>query len=106
MKSFKIAWITLSIIFSIFFGKYNNFSFFKTFKESFSRIIWDIKNVEKKQLNKSRVLKVKNSNFELENDFKTINTSTNDIGNFFKKRTNKEESVYKKHLAQLVWLVN
>ena len=37
-----------------------------------------------KQLNNTRVLKVKKSTLELENDFKPINKSINDIGKFEK----------------------
>ena len=91
----------------IFFGKYNNFSFFKTLKEFFSRIIWDIKNVKNKQLNNSRVLKVKNCNFELENDFKTINTSINDIGNVLKKELTKNRAFTKNTWHNWYdWLIN
>ena len=39
-----------------------------------------------KQLNNTRVLKVKKSTLELENDFKPINKSINDIGKFEKKK--------------------
>ena len=38
-----------------------------------------------KQLKNTRVLKVKNSTLELDNDFKLINTAINDTGNFEKK---------------------
>ena len=49
---------------------------------------------------------LKNSTLELENNFKTINMSINDMDKFEKKRTNKEENIYKKHLVWLVRLVN
>ena len=57
-----------------------------------------------KQLNNTRVLKVKKSTLELENDFKPINKSINDIGKFEKK--NNEENIYRKTLGMLVRLVN
>ena len=83
------------------------FHFSKLLKEFFSRIIWDIKNVKNKQLNKSRVLKVKNCNFELENGFKTINTSINDIGNFLKKELTKNRAFTKNTWHNWYdWLIN
>ena len=42
-----------------------------------------------KQLNNTRVLKVKNRTLELENYFKLISLPANDMDNFEKKRTNK-----------------
>ena len=42
---------------------------------------------------------LKNSILELENNFKSINISINDRHKFLKKRTNKEENIYKKHLV-------
>ena len=35
----------------------------------------------------------------LENNFKEISISVNDMDKFGKKRTNKEENIYKKHLV-------
>ena len=35
----------------------------------------------------------------LENNFKEISISVNDMDKFWKKRTNKEENIYKKHLV-------
>ena len=37
----------------------------------------------------------------LENNFKTINISINDMVKFEKKRTNKEENIYKKILGMI-----
>ena len=48
----------------------------------------------------------KYKNKRLKNNFKTINISINDMDKFEKKRTNKEENIYKKYLKLLVWLVN
>ena len=48
---------------------------------------------------------LKNSTVELENNFKIINISINDIDKFAKKK-NKKESIYKKHLVWLIRLVN
>ena len=45
---------------------------------------------------------LKNSTLELDNNFKSINISINDIDKFEKKRNNKEENIYKKHLIRLV----
>ena len=46
---------------------------------------------------------LKNSTLELENNFKPINLYINDMDKFEKKkRTNKKESIYEKHL---VWLI-
>ena len=46
----------------------------------------------------------KYKNKQLENNFKIINTSINDMDKFEKKkRTSKEENIYKKYL---VWLIN
>ena len=39
-----------------------------------------------KELNNTRILKVKNSTLELENDFKSINIFINDIDKFRKKK--------------------
>ena len=41
----------------------------------------------------------KYKNKQLENNFKPINISINDIDKFEKKRTNKEENIYKKHFV-------
>ena len=41
----------------------------------------------------------KYKNKQLENNFKIINTSINDMDKFEKKRTSKEENIYKKHLV-------
>ena len=41
-----------------------------------------------KQLNDTRVLKVRNSPLELEKDFKLIDKSITDMGKFKKKRKN------------------
>ena len=49
---------------------------------------------------------LKNSTVELENNFKIINISINDIDKFEKKKINKKESIYKKHLVWLIRLVN
>ena len=38
---------------------------------------------------------LENSTLELENNFKPINISINDMDKYFKKRTNKEENIYK-----------
>ena len=46
---------------------------------------------EKKQL--------KNSTLELENKFKSVNKSINDIDKFGKKSANKDENIDKKHLV-------
>ena len=48
------------------------------------------------------ILKINNSTLELENDFKLINIVINDIDKLEKKRSNKEESIYKKYLVRLV----
>ena len=44
----------------------------------------------------------KNRILDLENNFKSIKI----MDKFEKKRTNKEEKIYKKHLAWSVWLAN
>ena len=41
----------------------------------------------------------KYKNKQLENNFKPINISINGIDKFEKKRTNKEENIYKKHFV-------
>ena len=41
----------------------------------------------------------KYKNKRLENNFKPINISINEMDEFEKKRTNKEENIYKKHLV-------
>ena len=41
---------------------------------------------------------LKNSTLELQNNFKPIKISINDMDKF-KKRTNKEQKIYKKHLV-------
>ena len=51
-----------------------------------------------KQLNNTQVLKIKDSTLELANDFNPFNISIN-IADKFEKKTNKEESIYKKHLV-------
>ena len=47
---------------------------------------------------KSKNKPLKNSTLELENNFKPINISINDMDKF-EKKTNKEESICKKHLV-------
>ena len=42
---------------------------------------------------------LKNTPLELENNFKLINISVNDMDKFEKKRTNKEENICKKRLV-------
>ena len=42
---------------------------------------------------------LKKSTLELENSFNPINVSVNDTDKFGKKRSNKEENIYKKHLV-------
>ena len=47
-----------------------------------------------KQLNNTRVLKVKNSSLELERDFKLVNISINDMDKLKKQKTSKEKKFY------------
>ena len=45
-------------------------------------------------------------NKRLQNNFKPINLSINDTDKLEKNKTNKEENIYKRHLALLVRFVN
>ena len=54
------------------------------------------------QLNSTGMLKVKNGTLEWENDCRPINIYINVIDKFQKRRTKKEEKIYKKHLAQFL----
>ena len=60
-----------------------------------------------KQLNDTRVLKVRNSPLELEKDFNLIDKSITDMGKFKKKKTNKEKTFTKNMWHdQHDWLIN
>ena len=48
---------------------------------------------------------LKNSTLKLENNYKPINISLNDMDKF-EKRTSKEGNIYKKYMVRLVRLVN
>ena len=71
--------------------KYNAFFFFIICKDG----SFETRKIKDKQLN--------NNALEIENNFKLINISINDMDKFEKKkkRTNKEENIYKKTLGMI-----
>ena len=60
-----------------------------------------------KQLNNTRLLKVKNSTLKLENDFKPINISINDMDKFEKKELTTKRTFTKNTWYNWYdWLIN